>query len=147
MTPKTATNYSLPDAIAAVELSNLAYKYGEPGVNFIQLINASGWNLIAAKAAPGMPGYPAGTPDNAFSFAVSVVLISCEVDVGVVTGLAVNRIEPSPNATTMDNARTPNIANRLACIGSGDERCTSIRTRYSNVVLPLTMQSAPTFDT
>ena len=70
MTPKTATNYSLPDAIAAVELSNLAYKYGEPGVNFIQLINASGWNLIAAKAAPGLPGYPAGTPDNAFSYAV-----------------------------------------------------------------------------
>ena len=71
MTPNTSANYSLPDVITATALSNFAYQYGEPGVNFTQLLNSNGWNVIATKAAPGLPGYPAGIPDNAFAYAVS----------------------------------------------------------------------------
>ena len=56
MTPSTSANYSLPDAITAAVLSNFAYQYGEPGVNFTQLLNSNGWNVIAAKAATGLPG-------------------------------------------------------------------------------------------
>lgn len=61
MIPSVFTNYSLPDAVTAAALSSFAYRYGEPGVNFTQLLNSNGWNVIATKAAPGLPGRSVGT--------------------------------------------------------------------------------------